>query len=147
MKKLLRKLTLIGLVVCTLVVCLCAAACSGKAADGNVVYVAEDALAITVTEAEEGATLKDVMKKMQEDGKITYVEDGSGMVTTINGRKAVSGASGGEYWALFTSDENYGDTDSALTIEGLPTCYYAMVGYASMPAVEGETYLWAIESW
>ncbi|MBQ8427695.1 MAG: hypothetical protein IJX18_00405, partial [Clostridia bacterium] len=97
MKKMLAKLSAIVLAVCTLVLTICLVAC-GKEANGELVKAEENLLVIRVTAAPEGATLKDVMDKMESEGKISFEESG-GMILSVNGR----GVSDNEFWGLYTS--------------------------------------------
>ena len=144
MKKLLAKLSWLFTAACALVLAVCFTACATpKGADGEVV-IEGNTYVITVTVAEEGSTLKDVMEQMQEDGKIAYTDVG-GMITEMGGYAPDSDAH--EFFALYTSLE--GVTSAAYgTMEvGGVTYESAILGYGSLPAVVGEVYIWAIATW
>ena len=141
MKKCLKKFSALLLVVCTLVVSVCLVACS-KEADGEVVKAEENLLVIRVTDAPEGATLKDVMEKMQADGEISFEQSG-GMILSVNGK----GTQGNSFWCLYTSDADFANSAWGSTeLDGV-TYDSATFGYERLPVFEGELYIWQIATW
>ena len=145
MKKLLEKLSVWVVAVCSLVLAIGLTACvSQKRADGTVASVDNNTYVIEITAADDGATLKDVMLQMQADGKLAFTDEG-GMITNINGYTPDSAAH--EFFALYTSCEGYTSASyGTIVIEGT-TYESAILGYASLPAVVGEIYIWAIATW
>ena len=145
MKKLIAKLSVWLVAVCTLVVAIGFTSCATpKSADGEIVRVRANTYVITVTKAEEGATLKDVMTQMQADGKIVYTDVG-GMITEIDGYAPDSAAH--EFFALYTSLEDFTSVSyGVVEIEGVSYAS-AIVGYEGLPAVVGEKYIWSVATW
>ena len=135
------KFAVVCLAFCTLVATLCFVACGEKHADGDAV-AEEGLLVVTVTEADVGATLKDAMRVMQSNGELTFTDDGTGMITGINGYAPT----GNEFWALYTSCADYVMSGYGIVYDGV-TYDSATLGYASLPAIVGETYIWKISTW
>ncbi len=142
MKKFLSKVS-VGLLVAFTVCALCLfAGCKKGSADGKVLFAEQGTLVLTVTEASEGATLEDVMEKMQADGKLTFAQEG-GMLTGINGYTPATG----EYWFIYTSCADYANTAyGEYEYEG--TKYgSSTLGYQELPAVEGAIYIFNASVW
>ena len=137
MKKVWTKLSSWILAICALVLAIGLTSCTPRTSESVL-------LVITVTEAEEGATLKDVMTQMKEDGELTFTDVG-GMITEINGYVPDSDAH--EFLALYTSLDGY--TFAAygtIVVDGV-TYESSIVGYDILPAVVGETYIWGVSTW
>ena len=137
MKKVWTKLSSCFLAICALVLAIGLTSCTPRTSESVV-------LVITVTEAEEGATLKDVMTQMKEDGELTFTDVG-GMITEING--SVPDSDAHEFLALYTSLDGY--TFAAygtIVVDGV-TYESSIVGYEALPAVVGETYIWGVSTW
>ena len=139
MKKLFSNLKLLCLMALALVATCCFSSCGGKG-QGEVLHQEEKMIVISVLEAEEGATLKSVIDAMVEEGDFTYEEDGSGLITTINGYTAT----GSEYWGLYASDNDYANTEWGTADYNGTTYGSAMFGYTTLPVVEGGVYIWKI---
>ena len=139
MRKFLAKVSALILVVFTLIVGL--TACR-KEACGEVVKAEECLLVIRVTDAPDGATLKDVMDKMQAEGKIAFEESG-GMILSVDGKVPT----GNEFWGLYTSATDYANGGWGSAEVDDVTYDSAILGYASLPAIEGELYIWKISTW
>ena len=141
MKKFWTKLVAFCATICALAGLLCLSSCTAlpKQADGTVVHREAGLLIILIDSAEEGATLKDAMTKMQADGKITFEEDGTGMILSVDGYAA----SGSGWWGLYTSDEEFdmGYPEYNLYV-GAEIYYCSSLGYALLPVAVGETYVW-----
>ena len=118
------------------------AACGSKKADGDVLFREEGTLVISVTGAEDGSTLKDVMKSMQEKGKLAFSEDGNGFIKTVDGYSKT-----GEYWFLYTSCTEYTNVGYGTTVYEGKEYASAILGYESLPAVEGALYIWKSAAW
>ena len=137
MKKLLAKLSMLMMAICSLVLAIGLTSCMPRTSESVV-------LVITVTEAEEGATLKDIMTQMKEEGELTFTDVG-GMITEINGYVPNSDAH--EFLALYTSLDGY--TFAAygtIVVDGV-TYESSIVGYETLPAIVGETYIWGVSTW
>jgi hypothetical protein len=82
------------------------------------------------------------MDKMQEDGEISFEQSG-GMILTVNGK----GTAGREFWGLYTSATDFANSGwGSVVVDGV-TYDSATLGYESLPALEGETYIWKISTW
>ena len=146
MKKWLAKISVCLVALCTFAFGVMAAGCGGKtpkAAQGKVLYADENTVVMTVLSAEEGATLKDVMTVLKEEGELTFVDDGTGMIVSVNER----GVSGNEFWGIYTSAKDYSNTAWGTTEYDGETLGSAMFGYVALPALEGEFYVLELTTW
>ena len=141
MKRCKTKLLTWLLVLYSLLLGVCLFACGQTQGDTNG-RVCCAKVVVEVTAAEDGDTLKDVMDKLQAEGKLSFVDQG-GMITEINGHAVT----GNEFWALYTSLEDYANTDWGTTSYKGITYASAMLGYASLPAEVGAVYVWEISVW
>ncbi len=122
-------------------------ACSGGAVKAKVDYSTETETIITVTKAEEKATLIDAMKELKKDEKLAYESTSSQygeMVNTIGTRTADADAF--EFWAIYTTDLEFANDEVSVTVNG-QTFYQAMLGASSLTVKDGESYLWRLETW
>jgi|GEM_PF-2058424 len=141
MKKLWTKLIIFCTTICTLVGLLCLSSCAApqKQADGTVVHREAGLLMIRIDSADEGATLKDAMTKMQTDGEIAFEEDGTGMILSVDGYAA----SGSGWWGLYTTDEEFDMGYPAYNFTYQEeTYFFSSLGHALLPVAVGETYVW-----
>jgi hypothetical protein len=149
-KKFAKRLSLL-IAACALLVAIFFTGCGADksangevvSANGEVVFASETRLVITIESAEEGATLKDAMRSMQEAGKLSFTTDGTGMIKAINSRSAGER----EFWSLYTSNADYGDASFSITPDGQPTCYFSLFGCETLPVSAGETIVWDLSSW
>lgn len=123
------------------------AACA-PADSGNVEYtVAVNTDTLVLFTAPEGIatdSLKTYLDGLAQAGEITYTME-NGMITSLNGKENVSGASSGSFWMLYSDlteldGVTYADpTFGTYTYDGeqLASCSYGAEG---MPVVEGYTY-------
>ncbi len=139
MKKL---LALLLTLVCALSLACCSLPFFGKAA--ATVEKSEGRVVITVNEADEGATLLAVMETLQEEGKLTFTMDATGMVTSIEG--ASNAADWSACWMLYTSDDELSNTEWG-TVEYNGEVYAsAVLGANALLVSEGEIYLWSYQA-
>ena len=104
-----------------------------------------DYVIIVANDVEDCETVIDYMKKLREDGKLSFESETSAYgeyITSINGKKQA----GNSYWMLYTSDLDYASTSYTVTYEGRDYGQ-AITGASSLPVKEGETYIWFYESY
>ena len=139
MKKL---LALLLTLVCALSLACCSLPFFGKAA--ATVEKSEGRVVITVNEADEGATLLAVMEALQEEGKLTFTMDATGMVTSIEGTS--NAADWSACWMLYTSDDELANTEWG-TVEYNGEVYAsAVLGANALLVSEGEIYIWSYQA-
>ena len=95
---------------------------------------------IHITDVSENVSLLKVMECLQNEGKLTFEADASGMVTAINGRENASDWSA--CWMLYTSDAEMANTDWGTIEYDGKTIASAIVGAEALTVVVGEVYLW-----
>lgn len=123
----------LSLIVCVLM--LFSIACTNT---DTVPAVDGDYVVLTVTQADDCATLIDYMNKINGSKSLKSFEISNGMITVINGKKA----SGNVYWMVFTDDADYSNEQwGSVEIDGV-TYYSATLGAESLPIEEGATYVW-----
>ena len=107
------------------------------------VQTTETAVAITVVDEEGDPTLLMAMEILQEEGKLTFTKDATGMITSINGKE--NAADWSASWMLYTSDDELSNTEWG-TIEWNGKTYgSAVVGASSLQVDEEETYVWVYQ--
>ena len=123
----------LSLIVCVLL--LFSIACMNT---DTVPAVDGDYVVLTVTEADDCATLIDYMNKINGSKSLKSFEISNGMIIVINGKKA----SGNVYWMVFTDDADYSNEQWGSVEIGGVTYYSATLGAESLPIKEGATYVW-----
>ena len=104
----------------------------------------ENTVVITVEELEGACTLLALMEELQEEGKLTFTVDLTGMVQSMEGK--ANPADWSACWMLYTSDKELSNTEWG-TIEYESTMYAsAIVGAESLTVSVGEYYIWAYVS-
>ena len=131
----------------TAVICLFSFAACGKSNGAGktvaTVVKEETLVVITVEEVDGEPTLLAVMEKLQADGQLTFTADGTGMVTSIEGKE--NPADWSACWMLYTSDSEMGYTEYTYEYEGVSYAS-AILGAESLLLTEGEFYLWVYTS-
>lgn len=135
-------LTLLLTLVCTLVLASCGLFAQGKAAAD--VEKLDNMIVITVHEAEEGTSLLSVMKGLQEEGKLSFTVDATGMVTGIEGKD--NPADWSACWMLYTSDAELSSTEWGTVDYNGKTYGSAMFGANALLVAEGEIYIWSYQT-
>ncbi len=90
---------------------------------------------------EKGTTLADVMEELKDERTFTYTFS-QGMLTELNGKKNGEGY----YWMLYTSDDERANTAWGTYLYEGQALGSATVGAESLPAKDGEVYVWAYQS-
>ncbi|MBQ2741134.1 MAG: hypothetical protein IJF39_05920 [Clostridia bacterium] len=103
------------------------------------VQVTETEIAIVVESVEGDAKLIDAMTALQEEGKLTFVADGQGMIQSINGKE--NAADWSHYWALYISDAELSDMTYGIEWNG-QQLGFSNFGAEALPIVEGGVYVW-----
>ena len=99
---------------------------------------------IHITDVSENVSLLKVMECLQDEGKLTFEADASGMVTAINGRENASDWSA--CWMLYTSDAEMSNNEwGTVTLSGVEYGS-AILGASALMVEEGETYIWSYQS-
>lgn len=92
----------------------------------------------------EGKHLIDYLNALQEKEFLTY-DAPSGFIVTMNDRTA--DATQGEYWFIYTNDEENSNTDwGTYEVDGV-TYGSAKFGIKDMPLKEGKTYVFVISKY
>lgn len=123
------------------------AACAPANKDGTEYTITVNTDTLVLFTAPEGIatdSLKTYLDGLAQAGEITYTMK-NGMITSLNGKENVSGASSGSFWMLYSDlteldGVTYADpTFGTYTYDGeqLASCSYGAEG---MPVVEGYTY-------
>ena len=103
------------------------------------VQVTETEIAIVVESVEGDAKLMDAMKALREEGKLTFVADGQGMIQSINGKE--NAADWSQYWALYISDAELSEMSYGIEWNG-QQLGFSNFGADALPVVEGGVYVW-----
>ena len=121
------------------------AACGKSNGAGKTVatVVKEETLVvITVEEVDGEPTLLAVMQKLQADGQLTFTADGTGMVTSIEGKE--NPADWSACWMLYTTDREMADASYSIEWQG-ESCGSSVVGASARPVLAGESYIWSYQ--
>ena len=115
-----------------------------KSTANATVETTDTVVAIAVIDSDDASTLLSLMNTLQEEGKLTFTADATGMVTSINGKS--NAADWSACWMLFTSDSEMSNAEWG-TIEWKGETYGSAVVGASALCVEAdETYVWVYQS-
>jgi hypothetical protein len=104
------------------------------------VQVTETEIAIVVESVDGDAKLIDAMKALQEEGKLTFVADGQGMIQSINGKENDT-VGWTQYWTLYISDAELSNMTYGIEWNG-QQLGFSNFGAESLPVVEGGVYVW-----
>lgn len=140
MKKL---LSLLFVVVAALAL-VCCGQSNGEAKTVVAVTKEENTVVITVEELAGTATLLAVMEDLQEEGKLTFTADLSGMVQSIEGKE--NPADWSACWMLYTSDEEMANTEWGTVEYGGVVYGSAILGASALEVVAGATYIWSYQT-
>ncbi len=122
--------------------------CCGKSNGGAKTVAAlakeENMLVITVEELDGDVTLLALMKELQEEGRLTFTADLTGMVQSIDGK--ANAADWSACWMVYTSDAEMANTEWG-TVEYNGDVYgSAVVGAGALEVTAGETYIWSYQT-
>ena len=104
----------------------------------------ENTIVITVEELEGACTLLALMEKLQEDGKLTFTVDLTGMVQSMEGK--ANPADWSACWMLYTSDEEMANTEWGTIEYGGAVYGSAILGANALEVIAGATYVWSYQS-
>lgn len=131
----------------TAVICLFSFAACGKSNGAGktvaTVVKEETLVVITVEEVDGEPTLLAVMEKLQADGQLTFTADGTGMVTSIEGKE--NPADWSACWMLYTTDSEMADASFAIEWQG-KRCGSSVVGAGALTVLAGESYIWSYQT-
>ncbi len=100
---------------------------------------ADSIVVITVEEAEGTPTLLDVMKILQEEGKLNFTADPTGMIVSIDGK--ANAADWSKYWALYISDAELSDMSYGIEWNG-QQLGFSNFGAEALSVEAGGVYVW-----
>ncbi len=100
----------------------------------------ENVVAIFVEKTEADVTLFAVMKHLKNKEQLTFVADGTGMITEINGKK--NPADWSYCWMLYTSDASLSNTEYGTYNLNGKTLGSALFGANALRVKAGESYVW-----
>ena len=103
------------------------------------VQVTETEIAIVVESVEGDAKLIDAMKALQEEGKLSFVADGQGLIQSINGKE--NAADWSQYWSLYISDAELSDMTYGIEWNG-QQLGFSNFGAEALPIANGGVYVW-----
>ncbi len=103
------------------------------------VQTTETEIIIVVESVEGDAKLIDAMKALQEEGKLSFVADGQGMIQSINGKE--NAADWSQYWSLYISDAELSDMTYGIERNG-QQLGFSNFGAESLPVATGGVYVW-----
>ena len=139
-----KKLLSLLLMVVAMFAFTCCGPSNGVGKTVATVVKEENVVVITVEELEGSCTLLALMEELQEDGKLSFTADLTGMVQSMEGKE--NPADWSACWMLYTSDEELSNTEWG-TIEYEGTMYAsAIVGAEELSVAVGEYYIWAYVS-
>ena len=131
----------------TAAICLFSFAACGKSNGAGktvaTVVKEETLVVITVEEVDGEPTLLAVMEKLQADGQLTFTADGTGMVTSIEGKE--NPADWSACWMLYTTDSEMADASFAIEWQG-KSCGSSVVGANALTVLAGESYIWSYQT-
>ena len=104
----------------------------------------ENTVVITVEELEGACTLLALMEELQEDGKLTFTVDLTGMVQSMEGK--TNPADWSACWMLYTSDEEMANTEWGTIEYGGAVYGSAILGANALEVIAGATYVWSYQS-
>lgn len=140
-----RKIWVLSFLLALVCACLCFVGCDKKdeqkTVECSVISSTQTQVVISVTSLTGEWTLEECMEKLSTEGQITYTLSG-GMLTELNGK-----ANGGNnYWMLYTSDAEFANTSWGTVDYDGKTYASAVFGAETLPVKEGNTYIWAYQS-
>lgn len=135
-----KKLWSLLLTVVAILAFTCCGASNGGAKTVASVVKEENVVVITVEELEGTCTLLALMEDLQEEGKLSFTADLTGMVQSI-GDKA-NDALANAYWMLYTSDEEMANTEWGTVEYGGVVYGSAIFGANVLEVIAGATYIW-----
>ena len=104
----------------------------------------ENTVVITVEELEGACTLLALRDELQEDGKLTFTVDLTGMVQSMEGK--ANPADWSAWWMLYTSDEEMTNTEWGTIEYGGAVYGSAILGANALEVIAGATYVWSYQS-
>ncbi len=144
--------TLFTLIITLICSAFCLFACEKQegAVKASVVESNDTLLVIRIEETDGNATLYDVMKYLQDEGKITFESQSSTygeMLEGINGKANDNGA--GAYWMAYTTDTEEGFSNAAWGVYeyGGQTFNSNALGMSSMIVKKDCLYAWVYQSY
>lgn len=138
-----RLLALLLTVLCAFTMACCGAS-NGGAKTVATVAKEEGMVVITIEEVAGEVALLAVMAELQEEGKLTFTADLSGMVQSIEGK--ANPADWSACWMLYTSDEGMANTEWGTIEYGGEVYGSAILGANALSVVAGETYIWSYQT-
>jgi hypothetical protein len=139
-----KKLLSLLLVVVSMLALACCGQSNGEAKTVATVTKEENTVVITVEELGGTATLLAVMEDLQEEGKLTFSVNLSGMVQSIEGKE--NPADWSACWMLYASDEELTNTDWGTIEYGGVVYASAILGASALEVAAGETYIWSYQT-
>lgn len=145
-----KKLSIVSILL-VLMLALCAFAACGKGTAKVTVLESEgEVLAIRADETKTDVSFGDVLLDLKESGKIQFEAtngDYGLYITSVNGKLA----SGNEFWAVYTTLEeyegvSYSNTDYGTYTYGDTVCPSSSVGVDGLPMIEGYLYILVLET-
>lgn len=139
-----KKLLALLLVVVGTFALVCCGQSNGGAKTVVAVMKEENMVVITVEEAAGEVALLAVMAELQEEGKLTFTADLSGMVQSIEGK--ANPADWSACWMLYTSDERMANTEWGTIEYGGEVYGSAILGANALTVMAGEVYIWRYQT-